>query len=138
MYRNKTDRMIYKKTGGYFHYDKLPEQLKKTGVVCVLNGKIGTLAHELRHAKQYQDNNRWMNRGKWFMRYYKWGYGLYPAETQAFLYATTYLIRAKLHKLALRYIIKVLSAIFLESIILWPRYINLNFQKHIIPTVLRI
>jgi hypothetical protein len=121
-YNNKSDKQILSKIGGCFLYEKLPQNYIYTGVVCILNGEIGTLAHELLHAKQYQDNNKWMQRGKWLKFVYKIGYGFYPTEREAFRYAATYLKKSKLYKLALFYDIKILFIKFFGTVILWPIY----------------
>ncbi|MEK5217784.1 hypothetical protein [Psychrobacillus sp. FSL H8-0487] len=99
-YHKKSDKQM---RGGYFHYEELPPKYYNTGVVLIFNGEIGTLAHELRHARQYQDKNRWMKRGKWLMFLYKTIYVFYPTEWDAFRYAATYLTNSKLRKAAFWY-----------------------------------
>lgn len=117
-YQDKSNKQILSSVRGFFLYENLPDEYMKTGVVCVFNGKIATLAHELCHAKQYQDNNKWMKRGKWLKIAYKLFYAFYPTEKEAFQYAHNYLKKAKLKKLAFLYRFKIISAIFPGSRIL--------------------
>ncbi len=120
-YKNKTNKRIRCSMGGCFLSD-LSDEYKETGVVCVFNGNIGTLAHELRHAKQYQDNSKWIKRGKWYNFLYKYAYGFYPSEREAFQFAVNYLKKSKLNKLACFYKWKPFGAI-LKSRIFYPIYI---------------
>jgi hypothetical protein len=105
-YHNKSDEQILCDAGGYFIYRNLPKDCINTGVVCIFNGEIGTLAHELCHAKQYQDKSKWLHRGIWLKCYYKLGYAFYPTEREAFRFAITYLKETKQNKLAYFYIKK--------------------------------
>ncbi|MGE7843658.1 hypothetical protein ACQKNX_23115 [Lysinibacillus sp. NPDC093712] len=120
-YKNKTNKRIRRSIGGCFLSD-LSEEYKETGVVCVFNGSIGTLAHELRHAKQYQDDSKWLKRGKWYNFLYKYGYGFYPSEREAFQFAAKYLKKAKLNKLACFYNFRRLGAAISKTRFLWPIY----------------
>src|SRR5690625_2991145 len=60
--KHKKRIKINKETSGVFLYEDLPEEYEETGVVCLLKYSIGSLAHELCHAKQFQENNKWFNR----------------------------------------------------------------------------
>ena len=95
-YKNKSDKVIKKGANGYFHYENLPKKYNETGVVCIFNEKIGTLAHELRHAKQFQNNNRWMKPFLGMKFFYKLLYPFYPPELEAFNYAKKYLKSSEL------------------------------------------
>lgn len=63
---------------------------------------VGTLAHELMHAKQWQDNYFWARNEKYlnlfykFMYYSKVLYYYHPAESRAFKFALEYLKEEKL------------------------------------------
>lgn len=130
-YQNKSDKQILRLTGGFFNYEDLTKEEMKTGVVCILNGKIGTLAHELRHAKQYQDNSRWLKRGKLLKLYYKYAYGFYPSEVQAFQYAATYLMKSKLYRLSFLYSLKCLYIFLFGNLIFFPIYLYLIIKLNI-------
>lgn len=122
-YQKKSNKQILRNLSGYFIYDKLPQNYKEegvVGVVCVFNGKIGTLAHELRHAKQRQDNSKWMELVKWKKFYYKYAYALYPTEVGAFSYAAWYLIKSRFLKLFFFYLINILTAIIFKTRIFLP------------------
>lgn len=121
-YNELTNKEIFKKFGGYFLYEDLPEEYRKTGVVCIFNGEVGTLAHELRHAKQFQDRSKWLIRGIWLKRYYKWAYSFYPSEVQAYLFAANYLFKSKCFILGFKYSLKAIMIFSFGSIITWPFY----------------
>lgn len=82
---------INKKTIGAFLHENLPEAYKETGVVCIFNYSVGTLAHELCHAKQYQQGNKWFKKGIFLKAVYYFRYYYYPTEIEAFTYAEMYL-----------------------------------------------
>ncbi|NUH84782.1 hypothetical protein HUN92_13740 [Bacillus firmus] len=103
VYHNKSDKQILKRARGYFHHVNLSQDYVNTGVICIFNEHIGTLAHELCHAKQFQDNNKWMESRKWMKLFYKIGYAFYPTEREAFKYAENYLKSCKLDELASDY-----------------------------------
>jgi hypothetical protein len=94
---------------GFFHYQNLPEKYTKTGVVCIFYNEVPALAHELRHAKQYQDQSWWLvnkDNLKWLKIYYKCGYRFYPSEIVAYFYAVKYLFITKEFKLCFKYSFK--------------------------------
>ncbi|WP_214483810.1 hypothetical protein [Bacillus sp. SM2101] len=89
-FKNKSEKKIYK-NNGIFLGKNLPKEYTSAGVVCVFNGEIGTLAHELCHAKQFQDNNKWIHCGKLLNLIKKIIYPYYSIEKEAFSYAVYYL-----------------------------------------------
>lgn len=92
-----------KSCNGYFdNSKKINSAYKKTGVVCIFKPRLGTLAHELRHCYQYQNNNKWVYQNWWKKILCDFIYPFYPAERDAFKYALYYLIRTKT-KLAIDY-----------------------------------
>ncbi|MGE6375996.1 hypothetical protein [Peribacillus muralis] len=119
---NKSDQQILSMADGYFLYENLAEDFSNTGVVCIFKGTIGTLAHELCHAKQFQDRNKWMENKKWLKVFYKLGYGFYPTEREAFGYAATYLKNSHNDKLASLYRLKFFTVILFNTRIIWPIY----------------
>lgn len=117
-YHNKSDKQILMRAGGYFHYVNLAQHCVHTGVVCIFNGNIGTLAHELCHAKQFQNKNKWMESRKWLKLFYKIGYAFYPIEREAFKYALNYLKSCELDELATCYKVHTRKVI-LKNIFQW-------------------
>ncbi|GEM02976.1 hypothetical protein SAMN05421839_10582 [Halolactibacillus halophilus] len=78
-------------SSGAFLFDELPEIYRESGVVCVYDCSVGTLAHELCHAKQYEDNNKWLKMNLFNKRYRKCLYAFYPVEKEALEFAIKYL-----------------------------------------------
>ncbi len=118
VYHNKSDKQILQRANGYFHHVNLSQDYANTGVVCIFNGQIGTLAHELCHAKQFQENNKWMGSKKWMKLLYKTGYAFYPTEREAFRYAENYLKSCKLDELASSYKLHTRKVI-LKNVLQW-------------------
>lgn len=116
LFKHKNDKNIKKRYSGYYHYENIHPTYATTGVVCIFNNQLGTLAHELWHAKQFQDNNKWLvSRNRIMNLFYKIAYIFYPAEREAFKYAISYLEENELYKLANTYKRKVFKGI-LKSI----------------------
>ena len=92
-YKNKNS--ILKERGFFsFKEEEIPEIYKKTGVVLIFNYGIGTFAHELVHAKQYQTKPNLFDNES--MKLHEKIYIYHIAEREAFDYALKYLKLAKL------------------------------------------
>ncbi|MFF5994297.1 hypothetical protein AAGS61_06020 [Lysinibacillus sp. KU-BSD001] len=96
-------RILGKNPNGAFLYQGIPDEYKNTGVVCIIKDSVATLAHELCHAKQYQDDTKWFNRGLYLKIFYFFRYYYYPTEIEAFTYAEMYLKKVELFKEAEEY-----------------------------------
>jgi hypothetical protein len=128
-FQKSSDKKIKNRVNGYFHYENLPPKYVNTGVVCIFKEKISTLAHELCHAKQFQDDNKWLwlVSRNWRMKLlYKLGYFFYPAEREAFKYALAYLEENEFYELAnsykrhiLKVIVKTIIRLLCTTILLY-------------------
>lgn len=94
------------KLNGAFLYKDIPALNQSTGIICITKPSIATLAHEMMHAKQFQDGSKWLDiNGGYKKLFYKYGgYNLYPSEVSAYRAATKYCRSAKMYKEYRRYL----------------------------------
>lgn len=84
-----------RKQGNAFHYNNLPEAYKKysdVGVITLTNKRKATLAHEMKHAQQYQKSHKRMQgkRSLYHKFLYLFFYPIYSTEKEAFKYGLEY------------------------------------------------